>query len=193
MTATNLIVILDRSGSMVSIETDIEGGFNQFMLEQSELDGECYVTLVQFDSVSIDTVFSDVQVDQVPPLELKPRGMTPLLDAIGRTVAEFDERFEADKTDRVMVVIITDGQENWSTEYTLDRIKRIIELHEKDGWKFVYLGANVDAFAEAGSMGIAQNASMGYIADDAGVKAMYSAASAAVSDYRLGGKGDIRK
>jgi len=193
MNATNLIVILDRSGSMLTIKTDIEGGFDQFMLEQSNLDGECYVTLAQFDSEGIDTVFSDLSVDQVPPLDLKPRGMTPLLDAIGRTVAQFDDRFKDDKPDRVMVVIITDGQENWSQEYTLDSVKQIIERHEKDGWKFVYLGANVDAFAEAGSMGVAQNASMGYVASSDGVSNMYGAASAAVTDYRRGGRGDIRK
>ena len=153
MKHTDLIVILDRSGSMSGIRTDVMGGFDQMMKEQAALEGTCNVTLVQFDGIEVETVCTGVPVSDMEPLQLSPRSNTPLLDAVGQTVARMDDEYgkmdETKRPEQVLVLIITDGQENASVEFTLPDIRKLIEEHENRGWVFSYLGANVDAFAEA--------------------------------------------
>lgn len=180
-----VVVLLDRSGSMSSIKTDMEGGYNRFVEEQRKLPGECAFTLVQFDTQGIDTVYEAKPVADVPGLVLEPRGGTPLLDALGQTLSRTRDRIGTLKGgDKVVFLIITDGQENSSHEFKKDQIKKLVEQQTTAGWAFVYLGANVDAFAEAGSMGISTMSSAGYTPDSGGVKHAFVAMSANLSSYR---------
>lgn len=155
---TDITLVVDRSGSMEAIRADAEGGVNTFLTDQASHPGEALVTLVQFDT-HYEFVHRGVPVKQVPRYELVPRGGTALLDAIGRAINETGERLskmpEADRPGLVVFVVMTDGQENSSQEFTKDRIKTMIE-HQQSvyNWQFTFLGANQDAFAEAGSMGM---------------------------------------
>jgi hypothetical protein len=151
-----LIFILDRSGSMETCRDDTIGGFNAFVSDQKTLGGK--LTLVQFDH-EINNVYEDTPLGDVAPLTtetFQPRGSTALMDAIGQTIKK-----HAAKTG-VVFIIQTDGEENSSHTYTKAHIKDLIEQKTKDGWTFMYLGANQDAFAEAGSMGIAPAATLHY-------------------------------
>ena len=158
-TLTDITVLLDRSGSMESIASDVVGGFSQFVEEQRKGAGEAVLSLVQFDSQAIDTLFTARPVHEVKlPIVFEPRGSTPLLDALGRTIVSTGARLramkESDRPSRVIFVAITDGLENASREYSLGRIHGMIQHQESAyNWDFVYLGANVDAFAESAAMG----------------------------------------
>lgn len=180
---SHLVVVLDRSGSMEAIRKDMEGGFNSFIAEQRKLEDPCELTLVQFDSQSIDTVLDRVPLDKVPKLVLLPRGGTPLLDAIGQTVARMNLQPQPDK---VLFIIITDGWENASHEYTKAMVKSMIQQARARGWEFMYLGANVDAFAEAQALGIGASVTAGYAANAGGVGAVFTSASNSSSSYRSG-------
>lgn len=151
-----LIFLLDRSGSMETCRDDTIGGFNAFVSDQKTLGGK--LTLVQFDH-EIKNVYEDTPLGDVAPLTIEtfqPRGSTALMDAIGRTIKAHDSKTG------VVFIIQTDGEENSSHTYTKAHIKDLIEQKTKDGWTFMYLGANQDAFAEAGSMGIAPTATLHY-------------------------------
>ncbi len=156
---TDITLVVDRSGSMEAIRADAEGGVNTFLTDQAAQPGEALVTLVQFDT-SYEFVHRGVPVKQVPRYQLVPRGGTALLDAVGRAINETGERLskiaEADRPSLVVFVVMTDGQENSSQEFTKAQIKKMIE-HQQSvyNWQFTFLGANQDAFAEAGSMGMA--------------------------------------
>lgn len=195
MKHTDLVIILDRSGSMEPIKKDVEGGFRDFVKKQRKEPGSCGLTLVQFDSQSVETVYSGTPIKDVPELVFEPRGGTPLLYAVGSTIDNLDKAFAALPADRrpdqVMVVIITDGQENDARGYTRDQIKRLIEEHQGQGWAFIYLGANVDAFAEAGSMGIPVASASPYDHNSGGVRAMMIAASDQAVSYRSKGLGAV--
>jgi hypothetical protein len=174
---------------MQSIKNDMVGGFNTFIEEQKKLPGECAVTLAQFDD-QYEVVYSGKALVDVPGLELVPRGSTALLDAVGRTVNEVGARLkvtaEDQRPERVLFVILTDGCENSSKEFTKDTINQMV-THQRDTyrWEFVYIGANQDAFSEAGKLGIhiAQN----FVADAAGVKGMSSNLSTGTRSYRSRG------
>ena len=163
---THLYFLLDRSGSMDSIKSDTEGGFNAFMAEQRGLPGECRVTLAQFDH-EFEEVYRDLPVDVVPPLRLAPRGTTALLDSIGRLVGEAGARLaalaEEQRPGVVIVGIMTDGLENASRELTHARIKAMIECQTTEfGWQFLYLGADQDAIEVGASIGVPAQQSMTY-------------------------------
>ncbi len=155
---TDITVVMDRSGSMNVCLTDAEGGLNHFLDEQKKQPGEALFTLVQFDH-EYEFVHRGVPIRTVPYCTLVPRGNTALLDAVGRAIVETGERLskmnEADRPALVVVVIITDGEENASKEFNRTKIKEMIS-HQQTAynWQFTYLGANQDAFAEAGSLGI---------------------------------------
>ena len=153
------IFLLDCSGSMESCWDDTIGGFNAFLNEQKADGGT--LTLIQFDH-EYQLNYESKPIGEVKPLTretFKPRGSTALLDAIGRAVKEV--RTQTIPT----VIILTDGQENASHKYTKAHIKDLIEERQNHGWQFVYLGANQDAFAEAGSIGIAPGCTMNYDAN----------------------------
>lgn len=150
------IFILDRSGSMESCIDDTIGGFNAFVRDQVAFGGT--MTLVLFDH-EYTPVYANKPIAEVEPLTretYKPRGSTALLDAIGKSIKDVGAQTIP------TVIILTDGQENSSHTYTKAHVKDLIEARQVDGWTFVYLGANQDAFAEAGSLGIAPGATMNY-------------------------------
>jgi hypothetical protein len=150
------VFLLDRSGSMETCWDDTIGGFNSFVSDQKATGGT--LTLIQFDH-EYQVTCERNEIDDVTPLTretYKPRGSTALLDAIGRLIKDWKG------TSNPSVVILTDGQENASHKFTKSHIKDLIEQKTKDGWTFAYLGANQDAFAEAGSIGIAPVCTMNY-------------------------------
>jgi uncharacterized protein YegL len=179
---TEIVVVLDRSGSMQSIAGSTVDGFNKFLDEQKNAEGEAFVTLVQFDD-RYEVDYKSVPVKDVNPLingeTFKPRGVTALLDAIGKTINELE-------TDRdVVFVIITDGDENASREFKRDAIMKMIKTLEDDkGWYFLFLGANQDAIAAGGNMGIAGNKSFTYDATDIGTANAFTSFSSNISSYR---------
>lgn len=155
---TDITLVIDRSGSMEAIREDAEGGVNAFVREQAKQPGEALLTLVQFDT-QYEFVHEGVPVQQVPAYRLAPRGRTALLDAVGRAINETGERLakmaEADRPGLVIFVIVTDGEENASAEFSKAQIKAKIDHQQSQyKWQFTFLGANQDAFAEAGGMGI---------------------------------------
>lgn len=155
---TDITVVMDRSGSMVSCQQDMEGGLNTFIEEQKKQPGAALFTLVQFDT-TYEFVHKGMPIRDVPKCRLVPRGGTALLDAIGQAVQETGERLNAIPEDQrpglVVFVIITDGQENSSREWTLEKVKSLItQQQDAYKWQFTFLGANQDAFAAAGGMGI---------------------------------------
>lgn len=179
---TELICILDRSGSMASCRTDMEGGFNTFIEQQKRVPGKCRVQLHQFDT-EFDTVWKRQPLGDVGTYSLEPRGMTALLDAIGKTLTGLKERPDRNH----IVVIVTDGQENSSREFNRSRIKEMIEERQAKGWSFVFMGAGIDAFSEAGSVGISRGSTMTTAASSAGYGATYSVLDSAVSMSRTTG------
>ena len=155
---TDITLVVDRSGSMQQVREDAEGGVNSFIAEQTKEPGEALLTLVQFDT-EYEFLHKGVPISQVPRYELVPRGMTALLDAVGRAINETGERLakmdEADRPGLVVFVVMTDGLENSSKEFSKATIKEMIERQQQQyNWHFTFLGANQDAFAEAGGMGI---------------------------------------
>lgn len=158
---TEIVLVADRSGSMDSIRTDAQGGINEFIKSQKRVPGEANFTLVEFDH-EYNFVHQGVNIQDVPEYELRPRGMTALLDAVGRTISETGIRLskmnEDDRPGLVVFVIVTDGHENGSTEYTREQIRDMIkEQEEKYNWQFTYLGADASAFDEGGSIGLNTN------------------------------------
>ena len=158
---TDITMVIDRSGSMQSIRTDAEGGINSFIEQQKQEPGETLLTLVQFDT-DYEFVHSGVPVQQIPVFTLVPRGSTALLDAVGRAINETGARLaameEAQRPGLVVFVIVTDGAENSSREFTRDQIRTMVEHQQSTyKWQFTFLAANQDAFAAGGSMGIARD------------------------------------
>lgn len=165
---SDITVVLDRSGSMQSCKDDAEGGLNNFISEQKKLPGDAMFTLVQFDTV-YEFVHTGINLKDAPPCKLEPRGGTALLDAVGRAIVETGERLkkieQKERPGLVAFVIVTDGGENASREFALEKIKEMIK-HQQEAykWQFTFLGANQDAFAAAGNMGIARGGIANYAA-----------------------------
>lgn len=183
---TDITIVLDRSGSMAQCREEAENGVNHFIEEQRKAPGRCLLTLVQFDT-EYEFVHRGVAISEVPKFHLVPRGWTALLDAIGKAINETGERLasmkEEDRPGLVVFVIVTDGLENSSKEFSKNQIKAMIEMQQsKFSWKFTFLGANQDAFAEAGGMGISRDASAQYTPTRA--YAAFSAASNNVKRMR---------
>jgi hypothetical protein len=194
---THICCITDRSGSMSSIATEVIGGFNHFVEEQRQQPGTCTMTYVQFDD-QYEVVFADLPLDQVPLLTsetFQPRGMTALLDAVGRTIVTTGERLaampEQDRPEKVICMIVTDGQENASHEYTAARVRDMVQ-HQTDrySWEFIYLGADANAFEEARVIGVKLGNVARFANNLGGARAAYSVGTRAVSSYRAGGNVD---
>ncbi len=141
-----IIVILDRSGSMEIMKDDMIGGLKQFISDQKKVSSKANFTLVQFDT-EYEIIYDSVDIQKVSEIDLVPRGNTALLDAIGETLNRVYMQ-------KAICVIITDGLENSSTIYTKPEVVRLIESRKKFGWKFIYLGANQDAIQEGSSLGL---------------------------------------
>lgn len=188
---TMICLILDRSGSMAGRETEVIGGVNTFLDEQKALPDPASIAFVRFDTGAIER-FRPMQplavAQHLTPADFQPRGGTPLLDAVGSTVAALDDDWKRERPDRCVVVIVTDGAENSSREYTREKVKELIQSRQDSGkWAFIYLGANVDAFAEAGSMGISMANTANYRNTAKGVRAAYNTVSGSVSKMRATG------
>jgi hypothetical protein len=179
--ATDIIVVLDRSGSMQSIGTSTVEGFNSFIKEQKAAEGEANITLVQFDSeYQVDYKNQPINetVDLILGETFVPRAMTALFDAVGRTINETKTKND------VVFVIITDGMENASREFDKKNVFEMIKEKETKGWNFIFLGANQDAIQAGGELGIKAGNSMTYNANAGSVNTMYANISAKIGNFR---------
>lgn len=191
MSKSEIVAIVDKSGSMMQIKEDAIGGFNSFLKDQKEVEGEANMTLALFDH-EYEMVYQGKSIDEAPELDestYQPSGMTALLDAVGRTVDSVGERLdnlsESERPDNVIVFILTDGHENSSSDYKRDRIKEMIEHQEsKYGWEFIYGGANQDAFSEAGGLGIKAKNTFNFDESSEGTRKAYNTSSDLTTQYR---------
>ncbi len=192
-TRPHIYLLLDRSGSMESIRGDVIGGFNQFIAEQQANGPDARITLVQFDSQDPQDVLIDARgIRRAQPLTqatFVPRGSTPLLDATGRLIArasvrEQERKVLAKRPEDVTFVTITDGEENQSREYTRNAIRRLVADKQAKGWSFVFLGAGLDAYAEAQALGYDSRSVQAFAPDGAGTQASFASMSAAVARKR---------
>jgi uncharacterized protein YegL len=187
---TELVFILDRSGSMGGLEKDTIGGYNALLSKQKATSGDCLITTVLFDTTM--SLFHDrttIQaVNELTAKEYQVGGSTALLDAMGHTILKIDNAINHTAVDyqpsKVMMVIITDGEENASHTYNLSQIKNMIEQKKKQGWEFIFLGANIDAVTAAADFGISADRAQNYHADSAGVNLNFRVMSEAISSFR---------
>lgn len=187
---TELVFILDRSGSMGGLEEDTIGGFNSMIEKQKKQEGACLVSTVLFDH-EISTLHDRVPLGDIEPMTDKDyyvRGCTALIDAIGMTLSHIEEvhRYirKEDVPAHTMFVITTDGLENASREYSCDKVKKMIEKKKKQGWEFLFIGANIDAVSTAGNFGIGADRAVNYHADKKGTAVLYNCVSRVVSSAR---------
>lgn len=188
---TELVFIIDRSGSMGGLESDTIGGFNSLIAKQKKQEGEAIVTTVLFDD-RYELLHDRFSIESVSPMtesQYYVRGCTALLDAVGSTISKIGNVQknlpEEDRAEKVIFCIITDGYENASCEYSLSDVKRMISRQqEKHGWEFLFMGANMDAVSEAGRLGIRKDRAVTYFNDSAGLGASYEAMECAVGELR---------
>lgn len=188
---TELVFILDRSGSMAGLEADTIGGFNSMIEKQKKEDGECLVSTVIFDNVS-EVLHDRINLQNVPKMTEKDytvRGCTALIDAIGGAIRHIGNIHKYARAEDVpantMFIITTDGMENASHRYTSDKVKKMIERQkEKYGWEFLFIGANIDAVETAARYGISSDRAVNYHADSEGTSRLYSSVSRAVGKMR---------
>lgn len=183
---TKILCILDRSGSMQSFEKDVIGGFNGFLSEQQKLKDKATLTLVLFDNEYLE-VSADEDIQLVKPLTDKvyfARGTTALLDAMCQAISGLKTK----KKDKVIVFINTDGLENASTKCTREEIFNLVQQKEVLGWKFIFVGANMDSFKVGHSIGISMVANQANTG--AGYKSTYQTISNMTSSYRSSGTVD---
>lgn len=180
---TEMVFVLDRSGSMSGLAADTIGGFNELIEKQKKIEGDAYVTTVLFDH-EYEVLHDHVALGEVVPLtdkEYFARGSTALLDAVGRTINAVGARLaatpEEERPAHVVFVITTDGMENASREYTAKQVREMVEhQQQKYSWQFVFLGANMDAVSEARNLGISAKYAADFTPSHSGVRKMYSMA-----------------
>uniref|UniRef100_A4SCD7 VWA domain-containing protein n=1 Tax=Chlorobium phaeovibrioides (strain DSM 265 / 1930) TaxID=290318 RepID=A4SCD7_CHLPM len=190
---THITVILDRSGSMASIRDDTIGGVNAFLEKQREAPGEATLTLVQFDSgnpYEVLRVF--MAIGDVPPLDREtyvPRGGTPLLDALGRGINDIDASIgkleEGERPERVVVAVVTDGQENSSEEFSKEQVEKMIKEKSDAGWAFIFLSADLAAIDEAVRLGFHQDSALSYEKSPEGMACCMDMLSERVMEQRV--------
>ena len=187
---TELVFILDRSGSMAGLESDTIGGFNSLIDKQKKVDGKAFVTTVLFDNQQ-KTVHDRVDLAEVAPMTEKEYyvgGSTALLDAVGDTVTHIEKIHKYVRPEDVpahtMVVITTDGMENSSHRWRAADVKKLVEKKKEGGWEFLFLGANIDAVSEAARFGIDADRAVRYCNDSEGVRKNFSAVGKAMAHLR---------
>ncbi len=187
---TELVFILDRSGSMAGLEEDTIGGFNSLIDKQKGQEGECCVTTVIFDH-EVETIHDRIRLADVPRMtdrEYSVRGSTALIDAIGKTVEHIADIHKyarpEDVPGHVMFVITTDGMENSSHVYSSAKVKKMIEKKKEEGWEFLFIGANIDSVETAKTFGISEERAVNYHADKKGTSKLFKAVGAAVCCMR---------
>ncbi|MBQ9828376.1 MAG: VWA domain-containing protein [Lachnospiraceae bacterium] len=192
---TELVFILDRSGSMAGLESDTIGGFNGLIEKQLKEDGECYVTTVLFDH-EIQLLHDRVRLCDIKKMtdrDYTVRGCTALIDAIGKTIEHIGKIHKyarpADVPEHTLFVITTDGMENASHIYSSDKVKKMIERQKKRyGWEFLFIGANIDSVQTAKGFGIGADRAVNYNADKRGTAVVFDAVAATVCDVRANKK-----
>lgn len=188
---TELVFILDRSGSMAGLESDTIGGFNALIEKQRKQEGKCYVSTVLFDNVS-EVLHDRVELREIKKMTDKDysvRGCTALIDAIGGAIHHIGNIHKyarpEDVPEHTMFVITTDGQENASHRYSSNEVKKMIERQkEKYGWEFLFIGANIDAVETAARYGIGSDRAVNYMADSQGTQVLYETVANAVCNVR---------
>lgn len=188
---TEVVFILDRSGSMSGLESDTIGGFNSMIKKQSKEEGEAYISTVLFDDET-EVLYDRVPVNKVEPMnenQYYVRSCTALLDAIGSSIHHIANVHkyarEEDRPEKTLFVITTDGLENASRIYSYKKVKKMVELEKnKYGWEFLFLGANIDAIEVAGKFGIGADRAVNYECDEVGTSIQYEAIANAVSAVR---------
>lgn len=187
---TEIVFIIDRSGSMSGLEKDTIGGYNSFIQKQKQEEGEAVVSCVLFSNRS-EVIHDRIPLDKVPPMTDKdyvPMGCTALIDAMGdaikhiRNVHKYAR--EEDVPEKTIFVITTDGMENASRKYSAAEVKKLVEKQTEKGWEFLFLAANIDAVETARSYGIAEDRAVNYNCDAAGMQLNYATVSAAVGTMR---------
>lgn len=185
-----IIYVLDESGSMSTIKDDTIGSFNEFIKEQKKVEGLANCSLIKFNS-NIEKVYENLSIEKTPLLDnntYQPKNMTKLYDAIGHTINDFKNKIkilnENEKPDKILFVILTDGQENSSRDFNKNDILNKITKREKKGWKFLYLGANQDAMKEGGKIGVNKFNTVTWSADSKGVKSAMDAVNTYAVNYR---------
>lgn len=185
---THISVLLDRSGSMQSIKADTEGGFASFLEDQKKQPGEASIELRQFDT-HYEQVYAATPIFHAPAFKLEPRGGTALLDAMGQAITETKEWLATLPEDMIpenlVFVVITDGEENSSREWTKAKVFDLVKEQTDAGWTFLYLGANQDAIKAGAEMGIAASNSLNYTGHT--TSAAYDTVSASVTRTRYKG------
>ena len=195
--ATEIVMVMDKSGSMGHLAADTIGTFNTFLKEQQNLDKPANLTLILFDT-DYQTIYESApikDVQELTPKVYQPEGCTALLDAMGKGIDSLGKHLkntkEKDRPDKVIFVIITDGEENSSRHFNQDQIKSMVEhQQQKYSWQFLFLGANIDSFSTAGGLGIQAQSVSNYAASSIGVRSVGASVSHAVSSYRLCGDVD---
>ena len=190
---TELVFILDRSGSMAGLEADTIGGFNAMIEKQKKLEDKCYVSTLLFDNES-EVIHDRVKLEDVKPMTDKDysvKGCTALLDAIGGAIKHISNIHkyirEEDVPENTMFVITTDGMENASRRYDSPKVKEMIEKQKKEhGWEFIFVAANIDAVETAKAYGIDEDRAVNYHADKCGTACVYENVSDAVCSIRMG-------
>jgi len=191
---SHISVILDRTGSMQDIRADVVGGYNAFLAAQRDTPHPATLTLVQFDSQDpYEILHSAADIATVPPLTLEqyvPRASTPLYDAMGRGILDLEAwlaaRPDAERPGKVIFVVVTDGQENASREFDRKRVNRLVKAKKKLDWDFVFLSADLDAFEDAGHIGVEHESRLLFSRSSTGNSNAWAAASMKVRDRRTG-------
>ena len=189
---TELVFIIDKSGSMSGLESDTIGGFNSVLTRNREIEGAAFVTTVLFDTrrITLHDRLDIHEVRDMTPRDYMPGGCTALLDTVGHTIEHID-RIEhympaSHKADNVVFVIITDGYENSSHRFSYPKVKRMIEEHQERGWEFLFLGANIDVAAESSRLGIKAENAVEYLQDGVGTHNVYASVGNATCASRTG-------
>jgi hypothetical protein len=189
MSKTLVTFLLDRTGSMESVRDDTIGAFNTY-LDTLQQDGDLlYFTLIQFDSMSVDKVHVNEPVKEIPRLTREtfvPRASTPLIDAACKTIKAVEKSVSGSPQTKIVICIQTDGQENASTEHTWEELNALIKAKFEQGWQFNFMGAGIDAYAQASRMGISRDQTLAYSKDVAATRSAFSASAENTRLYALG-------
>ena len=187
---TELVFIIDRSGSMSGLESDTIGGFNSLVKKQKKEDGQCYVSTVLFSDRS-KVIHDRVSISDIKEMtedDYCPNGCTALIDAIGGAIKHISSVHRyirpEDVPEHTMFVITTDGLENSSHKYSSKEVKKMVREKEKEGWEFLFIGANIDSVETAQSFGISSDRAVNYHADSKGTEILYESVCAQVSNVR---------
>ncbi|MBR1797299.1 MAG: VWA domain-containing protein [Clostridiales bacterium] len=193
---TELVFILDRSGSMHGLEKDTIGGFNSMLAKQRKVKGDCLVSCVLFDNTS-EVIFDREDINKIKEMsdeDYTPGGCTALIDALGGAIKHIGNIHkyirEEDVPENTIFVIITDGMENASHKYTSSKVKKMVKSKEKEGWEFIYLAANIDAVKTGAVMGIREDRAVNYKASGKGTEHLYEAVGNAIGSLRCASRLD---